>query len=133
MKPYTPDAFEKTVDIYRKMLKVGISRDAVYQAMRIKKLDSSIICEVLGKAYDLPPISPITTPLPTITIHTPQTSRDSIVDAIIQKFKQRSSLGINKYNTTLDRKDLEPLDWIQHAQEELMDGILYLEKLKSYF
>jgi len=133
MKSYVPDAFEKTVDIYRKMLKVGVSRDGVYQAMRMKKLDSSIISEVLGKAYDLPPITPITSPLPTITIHTPQTSRDSIVDAIIQKFQQRSSVGINKYNTTLDRKDLAPLDWIQHAQEELMDGILYLEKLKSYF
>jgi hypothetical protein len=23
------------------------------------------------------------------------------------------------------------LDWIQHAQEELMDGILYLEKIKK--
>jgi hypothetical protein len=133
MKSYTPDVYEKTVDIYRKMLKVGVSRDAVYQAMRMKKLDSSIICEVLGEAYNLPPISPITTPLPTITIHTPSTNRDSIVDAIIQKFQQRSSVGMNKYNTTLDRKDLEPLDWIQHAQEELMDGILYLEKLKSYF
>jgi len=133
MKSYVPDAFEKTVDIYRKMLKVGVNRDAVYQAMRMKKLDSSIICEVLGKTYNLPPISPILTPLPTITIDTPPSSRDSIVDAIIQKFQQRSSVGMNKYNTTLDRKDLEPLDWIQHAQEELMDGILYLEKLKSYF
>jgi hypothetical protein len=32
---------------------------------------------------------------------------------------------------TLDRTDLGVLDWIQHAQEELMDGILYLEKLKQ--
>lgn len=39
-------------------------------------------------------------------------------------------MGKEKYGTDLDRQDLKPLDWIQHAQEELMDGILYLEKLK---
>jgi hypothetical protein len=60
-----------------------------------------------------------------------QPLKDSIVAAVIAKFQQRSALGIAKYGTTLDRKDLKPLDWIKHAQEELMDGILYLEKLKQ--
>ena len=36
-----------------------------------------------------------------------------------------------KYGTNLDRTDLSTAEWIQHAQEELMDGILYLEKLKQ--
>jgi hypothetical protein len=56
---------------------------------------------------------------------------DSIVESVIQKFIQRSELGQKKYGVTLDREDLTPLDWIQHAQEEFMDGILYLEKLKK--
>lgn len=56
---------------------------------------------------------------------------DSIVQAVIRKFQERSELGQKKYGTTLDRTDLTPQDWIQHAQEELMDGILYLEKLKT--
>ena len=56
---------------------------------------------------------------------------DSIVRAIIQKFIERAELGKKKYGTDLDRQDLKPHDWIQHAQEELMDGILYLEKLKQ--
>ena len=56
---------------------------------------------------------------------------DSIVQAVIRKFQERSDVGQKKYGTTLDRTDLKPLDWIQHAQEELMDGILYLEKLKT--
>lgn len=56
---------------------------------------------------------------------------DTIVNNIIQKFISRSNVGIDKYGTTLDRNDLTTLDWIQHAQEELMDGILYLEKLKQ--
>lgn len=63
----------------------------------------------------------------------PATKSDSIVAAVVQKFLQRSELGQKKYGTTLDREDLKPLDWIQHAQEELMDGILYLEKLKQTF
>ena len=56
---------------------------------------------------------------------------DSIVQSVVQKFLQRSEFGQKKYGTTLDRTDLKPLDWIVHAQEELMDGILYLEKLKK--
>jgi hypothetical protein len=57
--------------------------------------------------------------------------KDSIVESICAKFLQRSAVGWKKYGTTLDREDLSVLDWIEHAQEELMDGMLYLEKLKK--
>ena len=56
---------------------------------------------------------------------------DTIVQSVIKKFQDRSAVGQKKYGTTLDRTDLKTLDWIQHAQEELMDGILYLERLKK--
>jgi hypothetical protein len=56
---------------------------------------------------------------------------DSVVDSILNKFVDRAELGFKKYNNTLDRNDLSKLDWINHAQDELMDGILYLEKLKQ--
>ena len=56
---------------------------------------------------------------------------DSVVDAILNKFVDRAEMGFVKYSNTLDRKDLSKLEWINHAQEELMDGILYLEKLKK--
>lgn len=56
---------------------------------------------------------------------------DSIVKSVIESFKQRSEIGILKYGKTLDRNDLTFLQWVQHAQEELMDAILYLEKLKK--
>ena len=56
---------------------------------------------------------------------------DRIVDAVIQKFLERSAVGQKKYGVTLERTDLKVLDWITHAQEELMDGILYLERLKA--
>ena len=57
--------------------------------------------------------------------------KDSIVESVINQFKERSEVGIKKYNTTLDRTDLSTLDWIEHAKQEAMDFILYLEKLKS--
>ena len=55
---------------------------------------------------------------------------DSIVSSVIRKFEQRAVFGKNKYGTDLDRKDLHFLEWVQHYQEELMDAILYLEKMK---
>lgn len=58
--------------------------------------------------------------------------KDNIVEAVIDQFKERSEVGINKYGVTLDRTDLTRLEWINHAQQEAMDMILYLEKLKSY-
>lgn len=58
---------------------------------------------------------------------------DSIVKSVVQKFLDRAALGKKKYNTDLDRTDLSVLEWIQHAQEEHMDAILYLEKLKQVY
>ena len=58
---------------------------------------------------------------------------DSIVNSVIHAFIGRSNVGLQKYGTTLDRDDLSILDWIQHAQEEHMDAILYLEKLKTEY
>jgi hypothetical protein len=55
---------------------------------------------------------------------------DSIVESVIMQFKQRSEVGIQKYGVTLDRNDLSTLEWINHAQQEAMDFVLYLEKLK---
>jgi len=56
---------------------------------------------------------------------------DSVVMSVIKQFKGRADFGIQKYGTNMDRQDLSVLDWIQHAQEEHMDAILYLEKLKQ--
>lgn len=57
---------------------------------------------------------------------------DKIVKKVIDQFKQRSEAGIKKYGVTLERNDLSFQDWIKHAQEEAMDFILYLEKIKEY-
>lgn len=56
---------------------------------------------------------------------------DSIVESVIAKFKQRSEVGISKYGKTLDRTDLNYKDWLNHIQEELMDAVLYCERLRK--
>jgi hypothetical protein len=65
-------------------------------------------------------------PLQTRTIH----QTDSIVDSVIDQFVSRARFGKEKYGTDLDRNDLSVLDWIEHAKQEHMDAILYLEKLE---
>lgn len=57
-------------------------------------------------------------------------SGDTVVDAVVAEFKRRSQVGQAKYGTTLDRTDLTTTQWLQHTQEELMDAVLYIERLK---
>jgi hypothetical protein len=63
--------------------------------------------------------------------HDEEFEYDSIVLSILLKIQNRARIGKKKYGTDLDRTDLNKLDWINHAQEEAMDLILYLERLKK--
>jgi hypothetical protein len=56
---------------------------------------------------------------------------DSIVSSVIEQFTERSIKGKAKYGVDLDRNDLTLLEWIEHAKQEHMDAILYLEKIKQ--
>jgi Na+-transporting NADH:ubiquinone oxidoreductase subunit NqrA len=58
---------------------------------------------------------------------------DSIVTSVIKQFEERSIKGKEKYGTDLDREDLALVDWIEHAKQEHMDAILYLEKIKQQY
>ena len=53
---------------------------------------------------------------------------DSIVQTVIENYVKRAQIGEKKYGVTLDRTDLELLDYLQHVKEEAMDLTLYLEK-----
>ncbi len=59
----------------------------------------------------------------------PEVVKDTIVESVVKQFKERSEVGIAKYGTTMDRKDLSTLEWMIHFREELMDGLLYLERV----
>lgn len=66
-----------------------------------------------------------------MTDNDPMVPLDSVVLSVIESFKSRAAIGQKKYGTNLDRTDLSFLTWVQHSQEELMDAILYLEKIKK--
>jgi hypothetical protein len=58
---------------------------------------------------------------------------DSIVTSVIEQFKARSEFGEKKYGVNMDREDLNFGEWVTHMKEELMDAILYLEKLEKLY
>ncbi|NBW21025.1 MAG: hypothetical protein EBR82_74990 [Caulobacteraceae bacterium] len=53
----------------------------------------------------------------------------TILQLVIAELKVREERGLNKYGTTMDRKDLTTKQWLQHAYEEALDLSLYLKKL----
>jgi ferritin len=59
--------------------------------------------------------------------------QDKVVETVIQSYKRRSALGIEKYGKTMEREDLSTLEWLQHFQEEMMDATLYVESLKRKY
>ncbi len=62
-----------------------------------------------------------------------ESTKDPVVQRVIELFSKRSRIGMVKYGVTMQDNLLPTLAWIQHAQEELMDSILYLERLKVDF
>lgn len=66
-----------------------------------------------------------------IEVNEPKVISDYIVEKVIESFKERSNVGIKKYGVTLDRGDLNFSEWLNHAQQESMDLILYLERMKT--
>jgi hypothetical protein len=56
---------------------------------------------------------------------------DPIVESVVNQLRDRSEVGIKKYGTTLDDNNLSTKEWIEHAKQEAMDFVLYLEKLKT--
>lgn len=53
--------------------------------------------------------------------------KDGVVESVRSKFLNRSNTGIKKYNCTLDKNNKD--NYLNHLQEELMDGVAYIEKL----
>ena len=52
---------------------------------------------------------------------------DPIVEKNVSLLRSRSAVGIAKYGTTLERDDLELIDWLRHALEEVLDQANYLQ------
>lgn len=52
--------------------------------------------------------------------------RDKIVDLVRDDLQRRSSVGIEKYKTTLETNNYD--NFLNHHYEELLDAALYVKK-----
>lgn len=58
-----------------------------------------------------------------------ETKKDEVVESILKQFLERSKKGQETYGTTLEDNNKD--DFLQHLKEELMDAVLYIEKLQT--
>ena len=56
---------------------------------------------------------------------------DKNVEDVVSQLRDREKRGLSKYGVNTERTDLSTIEWLQHLQEELMDGTVYIEKLKK--
>jgi len=67
--------------------------------------------------------------------HSNSTSRETLKDDVVEEVKdimdKRSQSGIKEYGTTLADNPDGFWRWVNELQAELMDAVLYLQKLKK--
>jgi hypothetical protein len=57
-------------------------------------------------------------------------TKDKLIANILQRMALRSENGIKKFGLTMTETKKPTVAWIDDAQEELWDAIVYLEKVK---
>lgn len=52
-----------------------------------------------------------------------------IEEQVCQKIMKRAEVGLKKYGTTMERTDFSFGKWLRYLQEELLDAVVYLERV----
>ena len=52
-----------------------------------------------------------------------------IEDKVCEKIQERAEVGLKKYGVGVTRKDFSFLKWLVYLQEELMDAVVYIERV----
>ena len=123
------DLRKETVLGYYDYINVHVSRvwpKGSFISIEDKKEDSVAV----GLSYQERPMKLETKP--TVSTLQKQTS-DTVVLEVIEDLTNRSLVGIEKYNTTLDRTDIDLKGWLSHAYEEALDHALYLKRAMREF
>jgi hypothetical protein len=91
---------------------------------------NNIISELINKwNKEKPELTKAIQPYSALDINKQIPKIDPLVTSVMTQFLTRSQLGISKYGTTLEENNND--DFLQHLKEELMDAVLYIEKLQS--
>lgn len=56
---------------------------------------------------------------------------DKVVNRVLSLIRKRSTINIDKYGSTLEENKSNFVDWLVTMQNDLMDGTVYLEKMKT--
>jgi hypothetical protein len=57
----------------------------------------------------------------------------SAIRKVVEMIKAQQEKGLKKYGISVDNADLNIVQWIEHAQEELCDLLIYLQKAKETY
>ena len=52
-----------------------------------------------------------------------------IEESVITQIRNRRDTGRKKYGTSMERTDLNLIQWLQHALEESLDFSIYIQKV----
>tara|TARA_Y100001951_G_scaffold102700_1_gene109897 strand:+ start:7674 stop:7862 length:189 start_codon:yes stop_codon:yes gene_type:complete len=52
-----------------------------------------------------------------------------IEDEVCKKIQERAAIGLDKYGVTMERTDFDFVTWLIYLQEELMDAVVYLQRI----
>ena len=55
---------------------------------------------------------------------------NEVLESVQDKLKKQTEKGYKKYGTIVEPDSLPTVAWIDHAQEEIIDLLVYLECLK---
>ena len=53
---------------------------------------------------------------------------DPTVERVLNRFKERSAVGFAKYTLSMNANPGDLKYWLKNIQEELMDGVAYIER-----
>jgi hypothetical protein len=54
-----------------------------------------------------------------------------VEDEVCELIQTRTKVGLKTYGVTMEREDFTHLDWLTYLQEELMDAVIYLQRLRT--
>jgi hypothetical protein len=54
-----------------------------------------------------------------------------VEDEVCELIQARAEVGKAKYGVTMEREDLTHDEWLEHLQNELMDAVVYLQRLRT--
>ena len=114
---YGPISLSYLRDNHKILTNTGLTTDEVGEFHK-KLVDWHTPKDINGNDFNIEPL----------TTFSKNLTKDKIVLQVMNDLNDRSRVGIEKYNTTLERTDLELKDWLHHLLEELMDATLYLKR-----